>query len=125
MCDFFCCKDTGTIVHMIEDGGIPMYCNEKEMIRLIPHDLSETTNPHYPSVIIKKRTLVVNVGYSIHPMDEEHFISFIHIETNQGCMLQFVNDRKEPKAIFPLLEKQVVKRIQIYCNVHGMFQLII
>lgn len=123
MCDFYCSKECGTIVHMIEDGGLPLYCNEKEMIRLVPSMVEGAKEKHLPVVTVKENCVEVNVGSDMHPMNEDHYITFVHVETNQGCMLQFIKDASEPKVCFALHEDQIVKKVQAYCNLHGMWQI--
>lgn len=123
MCDFYCSKQCGTIVHMIEDGGLPLYCNDVEMVRLVPNSVEGSNEKHVPIVKMYDTNVEVIIGSTMHPMNEEHYISFVHVETNQGCMLQFVKDLNEPKVCFALHPGQIVKKVQAYCNLHGMWQI--
>ena len=61
----------------------------------------------------------VEVGSVAHPMLEEHHISFIYVETENGGIRVDLNDK--PEAVISLGDEKAVA-VYEYCNLHGLWK---
>ncbi|MPM89667.1 Desulfoferrodoxin [bioreactor metagenome] len=73
-------------------------------------------------VEVDGNNVTVTVGSVIHPMTEEHHISWIVVETTKGYQVKYLEKTGEPKASFVLAEGEEVKTVYEYCNLHGLWK---
>lgn len=90
-------------------------------------DLSANTTDaaqekHVPVVHITGNTVEVEVGSVPHPMQEEHYITGIYIETKLGSQFRRLSPGEEPKASFLLSEGDEFIAAYEYCNLHGLWK---
>lgn len=90
-------------------------------------DLSANTTDaaqekHVPVVHISGNTVEVEVGSVPHPMQEEHYITGIYIETKLGSQFRRLSPGEEPKASFLLSEGDEFIAAYEYCNLHGLWK---
>lgn len=77
------------------------------------------TEKHVPVYFVDGNEIDVHVGELLHPMEEEHYIMWIALETNDKFIMQKLNPGDEPKARFPYIKGSV---IYAYCNLHGLWK---
>ena len=70
---------------------------------------------------INGNKVLVLVGSTIHPMEENHYIMWIYLETNMGIKRVKLNPLDEAKATFALLDNEEVISAYAYCNLHGLW----
>jgi len=106
---------------MIVDSGVTMICCGQEMEE-VEADTQENVSleKHIPVVELKGRTVEVKVGAVAHPMLPEHFIQWIHLETNLGIKRTKLEPGQTPAATFCLVEGEVAKAVYEFCNLHGL-----
>ena len=77
---------------------------------------------HIPEVSVNGNQVNVQVGSVIHPMLENHYITFILLETDKGLLQQDLKPGQEPVATFVL--EDGVKPLAAYehCNLHGVWK---
>lgn len=78
-----------------------------------------STEKHVPVYFIDNDYIDVHVGEILHPMEEEHYIMWIALETEDKFIMQRLNPNEEPKARFPYIKGSV---IYAYCNLHGLWK---
>lgn len=120
---FFMCSICGNIVEMIESKGPKVVCCGKVMNELVANTVEASTEKHIPQVSINGDLVRVQVGSIIHPMIEEHYISWIYIVTTQGTQRKLLEVNSEPIAEFKLTEDDKVLEVYEYCNIHGLWKL--
>lgn len=54
----------------------------------------------YPVVTVSRNKVTVNVGSDAHPMTDEHLISWIILETEDGCQRKHLSSADAPEASF-------------------------
>lgn len=120
---FYKCNLCGNFVVFVENkrGGDPVCCGE-EMVRLTPNTTDAATEKHVPAVTIDGNIVKVVVGDVEHPMLEEHHISFIVIETNQGFHKKDLTVGEAPAAEFALTDGEKAVAVYEYCNLHGLWK---
>lgn len=75
---------------------------------------------HVPQVKIEGNIVTVTVGSILHPMEENHYIEFIEIETKNGIQRRYLKPGDKPEAKFVLINDEFVKAYES-CNLHGMW----
>ncbi len=82
--------------------------------------LVESIRKHVPDVTVDGEAVLVIVGSILHPMTEDHYIQFIHLETENGGQFRFLKPDSEPKAVFHLAGEKPVA-VYEYCTKHGLW----
>lgn len=118
---FYKCKHCGNIVEMIYDAGVPIVCCGEEMDELVANTTDAATEKHVPVVSIVGNTVLVEVGSTLHPMEEKHYIQWIYLKTKNGCQRKNLAPGEEPKAVFALDNDEVIA-VYEYCNIHGLWK---
>ena len=119
---FYICKKCGNLVGKIDDGHYSMVCCDEKMDELIPNLSEEGKEKHLPVYRFNNNLLEVNVGSKEHPMEKEHYISWIYVETQNGGQRRILKFTDEPKASF-LFVKDKPLAIFAYCNKHGLWKM--
>ena len=82
---FYKCNQCGNLVIKVVDANVPVMCCGEKMVELTPNTVDASGEKHLPVVTrIDEKTIKVEVGSVAHPMLEEHHISFIYVETENG-----------------------------------------
>ena len=118
---FYICEICGNLVGKIEDGRVPMTCCGQKMSELVPNTKEASEEKHLPVYVLKDNVLEVSVGSVLHPMTEEHNISWIYVETECGGQRKILKVNNEPKTSFSLIDDKPLS-IFAYCNLHGLWK---
>lgn len=121
---FYICKKCGNLVGKIDNGGYPLVCCDEEMKELVPNTTEASKEKHLPTYTLKDDVLEVVVGENVHPMEENHHISWVYIETEKGGQRKNLEKGKEPKVSFALKDDKVLA-IFAYCNLHGLWKVLV
>ena len=73
---FYICEKCGNIVQKINDSGVSVVCCGQKMTYLDPGTVEASREKHIPVVSLDGNTVKVLVGSVLHPMAEEHHISW-------------------------------------------------
>lgn len=119
---FFVCEHCGNIIAFVRDKGVPVMCCGQKMTEIIPGTTDAAVEKHVPVVEIEGNKVTVKVGSVEHPMLEEHNISWISLETEQGNQRKELKVGEEPKAEFMLCDDDKVVAAYAYCNLHGLWR---
>jgi len=109
------------MIGVINDEGVPMVCCGEKMSELIPNSAEASVEKHIPDVTVSGDTIGVQVGSAPHPMDEEHHITFVYVETGCGGQRKSLKAGKEPKASFSFIDDKPIA-VYAYCNLHGLWK---
>ncbi len=118
---FYICETCGNIVGMIEPSGVPIVCCGKKMTKLEPGVVEASHEKHIPVVTVEGDTVSVSVGSVIHPMTEEHYISWVYLETDKGGQRKALKPGSEPVVRFSLADEKPIA-VYAYCNLHGLWK---
>ncbi len=117
---FFICEHCGNLVGMIHDAGVPLMCCGQKMTKLEPGTVDASVEKHTPVVTVHEDTVTVSVGSVMHPMTEEHHISWVYLQTDRGGQRKCFAATDEPTLTFALSDEQPVA-VYAYCNLHGLW----
>ena len=109
------------MVGVINDSGVPMICCGEKLIELVPNTTEASTEKHVPVVNVSGDTVTVQIGSAPHPMEKEHHIAFIYLETESGGQRKRMTVGGEPKAAFSLSGDKPIAAYA-YCNLHGLWK---
>jgi superoxide reductase len=118
---FYRCEHCGNIVLIIQDGGVTPDCCNEAMFALSANTVDASKEKHVPVVKINKDIVEVFVGDAPHPMQSNHWIQWIYIETKAGSQIKYLNPEEKPYAKFSLVDDQVIS-VYEYCNLHGLWK---
>lgn len=112
------CNVCGNIVNIDKEGAGELHCCSMPMQLLKENTQEAATEKHIPEVHETDTGIKVVVGEVIHPMDDDHFIEWIDVITQDGVMRKYLNPGDEPVAHFPVTN---YIRVRAYCNLHGLW----
>lgn len=106
----------------VNDSGVPVVCCGEKMEELIPNSTDAAQEKHVPVCTVADSTVSVQVGSTIHPMEENHYIEWIYLVTEHGCTAVCLKPGDEPKAEFPVAAGDKPLIVFAYCNIHGLWK---
>ena len=119
---FFKCEHCGNIVYLINNGGGTLSCCGDAMKELVAGSVEASAEKHIPVAKKEGNSVVVSVGSIAHPMTEEHFITFVALETDKGIKINNWKPNTEPTVTIPIPDGANIKAVYAYCNLHGLWK---
>jgi len=118
---FFVCNHCGNMVGLINDKGIPLMCCGENMTELVPNTVEASVEKHLPAVTLSGDSISVKMGSAPHPMTDEHYISFVYVETEHGGQRKCLMPGGNPEAVFSFADDKPTA-VYAYCNIHGLWK---
>jgi Desulfoferrodoxin len=115
------------MVFYIDEKTKELFLSHNEVkepkLSLLEHQSQESLNEkHIPKVEIDGHHVKVKVGDIMHPMTDEHYISFIFLETTYGGQIKYLTYSDKPIAEFVLADNEEIKGVYEYCTLHGLWR---
>lgn len=89
---------------------------------LKPNEDENLSMKHIPLVDIKGDTVNVSISTIKHPMELDHYIQMIILETKKGFQIRYLKPNDEPKATFKLFKDDEIIKVYEFCNLHGLWK---
>ena len=118
---FFVCDHCENIIAFVKNCGAAVSCCGEKMRELIPCTAGTSPEKHVPVYTVAGNVVTVDVGAVLHPMNEEHHIEWISLQTKYGNQRKELCPTGEPSVSFAINEKDAVETVYAYCNLHGLF----
>lgn len=118
---YFRCKTCGKIIEIINAGALTTVCCGEDMIELIANTTDGAQEKHVPVIEQNGATVTVKVGAAAHPMESDHYIQWIALETNKGVQRKHLQPGDAPTATFALADETLLAAYS-YCNKHGLWK---
>ena len=118
---FLICEHCGNEVEMVKDIGVPLYCCNNPMTELIPNTSDGAAEKHVPVVRRDGDTLIVELGENAHPMDDNHLMEWVAVETEHGCIRRDLHPGDETTLHFRVCDCDKPLAVYAYCNLHGLW----
>ncbi len=119
---FYICEHCGNIIAKVRDRGVPVMCCGQKMKELIPNTTDAAGEKHVPVYSVEDGVVKVSVGSVEHPMNPEHYIEWISLETSNGNQRKCLSPEGKPEACFRICKGEEVKAVYAYCNLHGLWK---
>lgn len=115
------CEKCGALYFKANDHGdaIPSCCGQ-ETVLLEANTTDAATEKHVPVIERDGNKVTVTVGETLHPMEEDHWITMIAVVQNDVVMTKALKPGDEPKAEFYVGEGKV--EAYEHCNKHGLWK---
>lgn len=118
---FYKCNKCGNIIILLEDSGVIPTCCGETMIELKPLIKDAGQEKHVPVYTCEDSKVHVKVGETPHPMEKEHYIKWILLETNKGKYIHSLNPTDKPEVCFKLCDDEMIVAVYEFCNVHSLW----
>ena len=118
---FYYCKHCKNIIAFVKEVNPNIVCCNEKMVELVPGSVDAAHEKHIPVVDINENKVTVCIGSVEHPMQVEHYIEWIILETTKGVYRKNLNPGEKPEATFVLEEGEKVVSTYEYCNLHGLW----
>ncbi len=117
--ELYKCEVCGNIVSVMHTSASALVCCGQEMKLLEAGTEDAALEKHVPFVTRDEKGIHVQVGEVMHPMDDDHYIEWITLVTQNKTKTIFLSPRDNPEAIFDSTSEQVT--VYAYCNLHGLW----
>ncbi len=114
------CLTCGNIVEVLHEASAPLFCCGKPMVEMKENTEDAAEEKHVPVIEKTENEILVKVGSIDHPMDEDHYIEWIELITEDKVYRQHLKPGQKPEAKFRLINEDFV--IRTYCNLHGLWK---
>lgn len=113
------CEHCGNIAFKLIDSGVSMVCCGEKMQELRPNTTDGAVEKHVPQITRNENAVSIQVGSTIHPMVEEHYIQLIAAVSERRVTFQL----SEPGDA-PVMQVESEKPVAAYeyCNLHGFWK---
>ena len=98
-----------------------MICCGEKMTELVANTAEASKEKHLPVVTASKDSLTVKVGSVPHPMEAEHNITFVYVETEHGGQRKALKPGEKPEVTFKFADDKPTA-VYAYCNLHGLWK---
>lgn len=116
---FYQCKGGQTI--LLDMGGNAPHCDSEDLTELTVNTIEAAVEKHIPVLSYDNGNLLVEVGSTEHPMEPEHYITWIFVQTRNGGLYRHLTPEDHPMATFHVKESEVLN-VYAYCNLHGLWK---
>ena len=88
-----------------------------------PENMTELEKKHTPVISIEGDKVKVIVGEITHPMEEEHYITYIELfNGEESVSKKELNPGEAPEAVFEDVPLSENLKAQELCNIHGLWE---
>ncbi len=119
---FYVCNHCGNIIRYDKDAGVPVMCCGEKMEELVPGTTDAAQEKHVPAIEVNGDVVTVFVGEVEHPMEPEHYIEWIILETKDMEYKKKLSPGEKPVAAFILNDGDEVVAAYEYCNLHRLWK---
>lgn len=119
---FFICGRCGNIVAFVHSSGAPLSCCGEQMKEIVPNSVDAAQEKHVPVIEQDGSKVTVTVGSIAHPMETDHYIQWISLQTEEGNQRKELKPGNEPKSVFMLNDGDKAIAAFAYCNKHGLWK---
>jgi len=118
----FRCQICEKIILLLNDINTKTVCCNQEM-REIKANLNETVNESHLPIISDNDfgEVKITVSSKLHPMNNDHYIKYIILETDKSLYVKELKDDDRPAATF-FIGNERIKCAYEYCTVHGLYK---
>ncbi len=119
---FFICKHCGKIIAVVHESGVPVMCCGQKMAEIVPGTTDAAVEKHLPVWTVEGNLVKVKVGEAAHPMQPEHYISWVSLQSKEGNQRKLLHPGDAPEVCFALTEGDEVDAVYAYCNLHSLWK---
>lgn len=119
--EFYRCSRCGQIIAIVKKTGVPIICCGEKMQKIEPGTTDASVEKHVPVVKKEGNTVTVSIGSAPHPMEEEHYIEWVSLQTKMGNQRKALKPGDKPEVCFSVCDGDEVEAAFAYCNLHSLW----
>lgn len=119
---FYRCSHCGQIIAIVKKTGVPVVCCGEPMKEIEAGSVDASLEKHVPVFEVSGDKVVVTIGSVEHPMEANHYIEWVAIQTKSGNQRKALKPGDVPKVCFRICEGDEVEAVYAYCNLHGLWK---
>lgn len=116
---FYKCPICGNVIGLIHGNMEHIRCCGREMELMQANVVDASQEKHLPNYTIEGEEITVQVGEILHPMEKDHYISWIAlVGENQTTRIALKPGNK------PIVRMKYIPNsyVYAYCNKHGLWK---
>lgn len=118
----FKCNKCGKMIEVFPNTHCcPTVCCGEPMEEVKANSVDAALEKHVPAVEVEGNKVHVQVGSVIHPMLDNHYITFILLVTDKETRRIDLKPGEAPVHTFTLGEDEKPLAVYEYCNLHGLW----
>jgi len=119
--EIYKCELCGNIIEIKHTGAGVLSCCGKEMVLQVENTTDATVEKHIPKIVKLSNGYEVQVGSTLHPMTEDHYIEWVELIVDGRIYTEFLNPGDVPKVNFKAYYGEKAEA-RAYCNLHGLWK---
>ena len=119
--EVYICELCGNIIEVIEGTDGTLVCCGVDMVQQKENSTDAAQEKHVPVVTVNGTTATVQVGSVAHPMEEQHYITWIELQQGNRIQRVYLESGDAPQTVFTI-ETGVPVTVRAYCNLHGFWK---
>ncbi|MDO5576605.1 MAG: desulfoferrodoxin family protein [Fibrobacter sp.] len=119
---FYVCEHCGNIIAIVKASGVPVVCCGEKMKELVPGTTDAAVEKHVPVYRVEGHKVFVTIGSVEHPMQPEHFIEWVSLQTKLGNQRKVLKPGNKPEVCFSMCDNDEVEAVYAYCNLHSLWK---
>lgn len=115
------CRNCRQVVSLLGNGTVPTCCHEK-MQNLKARDREDklSVEKHLPIFQRDSEFFRISVGSVLHPMQKNHWITWIELGFQDFTLRSFLRDKESPVIFLPVINSKPLW-VSAFCNLHGLW----
>ncbi len=118
---FYRCPKCGQVLTIVNPKCPGVSCCGEPLKELKANTTDAAFEKHVPVVAQEGDVLTVTVGSVEHPMEADHYIEWIYVETEKGGQRKNLLPGEKPCAKFVLCDDKALAVYEL-CNKHGLWK---
>ena len=119
--EIYKCELCDNVVEVQQGGEGVLVCCGEDMTGLEAKTEDEGLEKHVPVMEKTETGILVKVGDVPHPMEDNHYIKFIEVLTENQVLKAELEPGQKPQAEFKVSEDEVLAARE-YCTVHDLWK---
>jgi len=109
--ELYLCEKCKQIAEKVVATQVPLICCGEEMKKLEAGTVDAAQEKHVPDVTREGNHIKVQVGSTLHPMEDKHYIQFIIVKQGDCTYRADLKPGQEPVAEFdiPLPDEEILR----------------
>jgi superoxide reductase len=117
--NFYLCEICGNVIELLYGEAERIECCSQNMTLLKAKTEDMGFEKHVPYPIVAGNKVKVQIGETLHPSEEKHYIMWIACVNGNEITRVDLKPGEEPSATF---EYKKGSTIYAYCNIHGLWK---
>ncbi len=118
--EIYKCEICGNLVEVIHTGSGTLVCCGQDMVLIEAKTQDEGLEKHVPVIKKTSEGVLVKVGQTEHPMEDNHYIEWLELITHKELLRAQLKPGQKPEFLFKTDSDIIYARE--HCNLHGLWK---